>query len=78
MRSPRPRQTAEPTDTAQPEGNTPDAPSKVEQSLSSMNVVTENLPEKPSSKLSLFKENAVVVKSEQSQGAMEFDMSSFF
>lgn len=43
-----------------------------------MNVVTENLPEKPSSKLSLFKENAVVVKSEQSQGAMEFDMSSFF
>jgi hypothetical protein len=33
---------------------------------------------KAPAKLSLFKENAVVVDSKQSQGAMEFDMSSFF
>jgi len=32
----------------------------------------------PKTKLSLFKENAVVVDSKQSQGALDFDMSSFF
>lgn len=35
-------------------------------------------PKKAPAKLSLFKENTVVVDSKQSQGAMEFDMSSFF
>jgi hypothetical protein len=32
----------------------------------------------PKTKLSLFKENVVVVDSKQSQGALDFDMSSFF
>jgi hypothetical protein len=32
----------------------------------------------PKTKLSLFKENAIVVDSKQSQGALDFDMSSFF
>jgi hypothetical protein len=40
--------------------------------------VSKDPPKTAPAKLSLFKENAVVVDSKQSQGAMEFDMSSFF
>lgn len=39
---------------------------------------SKDSPKTAPAKLSLFKENAVVVDSKQSQGAMEFDMSSFF
>ena len=56
--------------------------SEDDQSAASQNASTETPlqdgPHNPPTKLSIFKENAVVVDSKESQGAMEFDMSSFF